>query len=308
MRNVRKWVYTICSAAFLIVLAAAVSYSESKIPFAHRIEDLAAFSDIPAVQEIPSGYDDAVLTWRIRYLSDECEVVGFISAPKDYLEKAGKYPVLIYNRGGNGEFFKLKAGDTASLARRGFITFGSQLRGVDGGTGKEEFGGRDVSDIIKLIDIVERCGFVDPEQIIMLGASRGGMMTYLVLREETRIKAAAVIGGVADLAAVYKQRPDMRRVLNYRVGGSPAELPEEYAKRSAVNWAAEINVPLLIFHAADDKNAPISQTDAFVKELEKHGKEFEYIRTEKGGHGFFDFTVFLKFAAQYVNAPGGISY
>ena len=44
------------------------------------------------------------LTFKIRYLSDGLEVVGFILKPKD---EDQKFPVMIYNRGGNREFGKI---------------------------------------------------------------------------------------------------------------------------------------------------------------------------------------------------------
>jgi hypothetical protein len=42
--------------------------------------------------------------YKIRYLSNGLEVVGFIVTPR---KKSKKYPVIIYNRGGNREYGKI---------------------------------------------------------------------------------------------------------------------------------------------------------------------------------------------------------
>lgn len=46
----------------------------------------------------------------------------------------------------------------------------------------------------------------------MMGVSRGGMMTYMAAREDSRIKKAIVISGVADAFMGYDERIDMQEV------------------------------------------------------------------------------------------------
>ena len=48
----------------------------------------------------------AVKVYRITYLSDGLKVKGFLAEPT----KPGRYPSIIYNRGGNREFGKINAG------------------------------------------------------------------------------------------------------------------------------------------------------------------------------------------------------
>ena len=99
---------------------------------------------------------DQILCFRLRYVSGDAEVIGYISLPADY--ETARYPVLIYNRGGNGEFSKLESPEVQLMARYGFVVLASQYRGVDGGTGMDHFGGDDVDDVIKLIDFAELFG------------------------------------------------------------------------------------------------------------------------------------------------------
>lgn len=233
-------------------------------------------------------YAEHVVLYKIRYKSDDCEVVGYISAPLDYLEQ--EYPVLIYNRGGNKEFGKLEPGAAASFAHAGYVVLASQYRGVDGGTGTEEFGGNDINDVIKLIDISEWFGFVQPGGVYMAGHSRGGMMTYIACRMDTRIRAATVAAGISDTVANYEERAsDMKRVYVQLLGGSPEQVPEEYKKRSAVEWADEINIPLLIVHGGErDWRVKTSHAEKMATLLDEYDKEYKLIIYENADHGLGD--------------------
>ena len=127
----------------------------------------------------------------------EYEVEGYASFPKNK-DKTKPLPGLIYNRGGNREFGTINTTMLCKLTRAGFVVMASQYRGNCGGTGKEEFGGDDVYDVIKLIDIMLELNFVKKDGVYMLGQSRGGMMTYRACSIDRRIKAAVVMSGIAD--------------------------------------------------------------------------------------------------------------
>lgn len=45
--------------------------------------------------------------------------------------------------------------------------------------GRDEFGGSDVGDVLKLLDISLKLPGLDADNIFMRGTSRGGMMNYL---------------------------------------------------------------------------------------------------------------------------------
>ena len=250
------------------------------------LEELDSLESIIRVDSVDVFSDKGVL-YKIRYKSDDCEVVGYIAAPIDYLEK--KYPVLIWNRGGNQEFGKLKEMDIAMPASMGFVVLASQYRGNDGGTGKEQFGGDDVNDVIKLIDISTSFEFVQSGGVYMAGHSRGGMMTYMACRIDDRIKAAAVGAGISDSFAMYEMRSDMKSVYQTLVGGTPETMEEEYRNRSAVRWADEINVPLLIVHGGEmDSRVNTAQSENMAEQLEIYGKEYKLILYEKADHSLQD--------------------
>ena len=231
---------------------------------------------------IDSPFHDEVECFKIKYLSDGLKVVGFIVKPKHI---TSKLPVLIYNRGGNREFGKIterKLKYLSYLASNQYIVIASQYRGNDGGQGQEEFGGKDVNDILNLMPLAKSLTFADSRNTVMLGYSRGGMMAYLTIKEGIDIKAAAVVGGLTDINQTYSERGEaMQNVIDELVGYDK----NEFNKRSAYYWPEKINVPVLILHGGNDWRVNVSQAEKLSKKLKEAGKTHELIVFSNGDHG-----------------------
>ncbi len=215
--------------------------------------------------------------YRMEYLSDGLKVVGFIVKPK----KEGKYPVIIYNRGGHKEIGKIDIKGFAyltTLAEKGYVVIASQYRGNDGGEGKDEFGGTDVNDVLHLVSLAKSLPFTHADQIVMCGGSRGGLMTYLAIKEGADIKAAVVYCGVTDLIQSYNESyHGMKDELEDMIGGTPEEKKEEYIKRSAYYWPEAINTPVLIIHGKYDSNVRVNQAEKLAERLEELNKTYKLI-------------------------------
>jgi dipeptidyl aminopeptidase/acylaminoacyl peptidase len=218
-----------------------------------------------------SEYSDKVNCYQIQYKSDDLDVVGFVLIPQS---AGSKFPVLIFNRGGNRETAKISRLNALKylfyLSSEGYVVLASQYRGSDGGQGNDEFGGEDVNDVLNLIPLAKSLPFADSNKIVMLGFFRGGMMTYLAIKEGAPIKAAAVVGGVSDLIQWEIDRPAVgEKILKPFI--KPASV-ENYKKRSAFYWPEKINVPVLIIHGERDLNVSPNQAENFAIKLEKAGK------------------------------------
>lgn len=235
-----------------------------------------------------SGLDldlDDFSLYRFFYESDDLKIEGYLSIPLHLLEEAGPKPCLIYNHGGNRDYGAMNGSEALIWANfMDSICIGSNFRGCGMSEGEDSFGGEDVNDVICLIDLCEKCSFFDNRQINMLGASRGGMMTYEALRRDDRIHRAVVTGGMTDAFMTYENRDDMKLVFEELVGGTPETMPEEYEKRSAVRWADEINTPLLIIHAKGDVKVFYQEAENLVAELEKYGKEYVFLSYDDDLH------------------------
>ena len=231
--------------------------------------------------------DNQIEVYHITYVSDGLKVKGYLAWPK----APGIYPAVIYNRGGNLDFGKLSCTTLSVYAASGFVAIGSQYRGNDGGEGLEEFGGEDINDVMNLIPVLQTLPNVDADKIGMVGYSRGGMMTYLALKEQTLrglddIKAACTVGGTADLFMNGENRQDMvTGVFVPLIGGTPEQLPQEFEARSATYWADKINTPLLIQHGEIDWRVSVEESRKLAQELEKYGKVYELIVHPGDDHG-----------------------
>lgn len=183
--------------------------------------------------ESQAGIDlSEYVSYRFYYDSDGLKIEGYFSAPKDLLD-GQKTSCLIYNHGGNQDYGALENIETCFYAYQlHTICIASNYRGCGSSEGEDQFGGADVDDVIRLLDLCEQFSYIDEDAINMMGISRGGMMTYEVLRRDERVHKAVVVSGLSDCFMSYEERSDMQTIFDSLVGGSPEEI------------AAEMNMPV----------------------------------------------------------------
>lgn len=225
-------------------------------------------------------------SYKFTYRSDYYEIKGYISFPISAVESNEPCKVVLYNRGGNSNIGMLEDDSTANICvETNRVVIASQYRGAGGSGGKDQYGGDDLDDVIKLIDLCEKeFKFADMDDFCVAGVSRGGMMTYMSARKDKRVKRIIAVSALSDLVQAYKERDDMKTVLTEYIGCSPEDNSAEYEKRSAINWADEIKVPVLIIHSRQDKQVSYSQAEAMYKKLD--GKtECKFISHDDDVHG-----------------------
>lgn len=227
-----------------------------------------------------------IITRRITYTSDGLRVTGLMVTPAR-LTEAG-HPLLIYNRGGNREYGKLTAHQVmrsfAPFARVGYLVFGSNYRGNDGGEGREEFGGADVHDVLALLVLAKEHSAWDGRNVYMLGHSRGGMMTYLAMKQGAALNAAVSIAGMSDMFACVAERPDMSDIFTRLIVGDAAQREALYRERSAVLWPQQITAPLLLLHGDADNRVSVSHSIRLAAALAASDKPHELVVYEGGNH------------------------
>lgn len=267
------------------------------------IREIRCLTNIVTCKEAiaPEPYEQNVRLFSIDYRSEECLVKGYIAVPRVVQDPL---PAIIFNRGGNREFGLLQPKAVCRLAEKGYIALGSQYRGNAGGTGVEQFGGKDVADVLVLIDMCEALPFVRQGGVYMHGHSRGGMMTYLCCAQDKRIKAAAIGAGISDCFMMYESREQaMKDVFHELVGGSPAEMPEAFKERSAVCWAEKIIPPVLICQGTADTRVIPQQAYKMDAELTKAGKQHKTIIYEGADHSLVGTTYIDDVIAWFKSYP-----
>ena len=210
-----------------------------------------------------------VNVYRIKYISNKHLVAGFIVEPKSIKTKL---PVIIANRGGNRNFADFRLGrvftELADMAQWGYIVFASQLSGYENSEGKDEFGGRELKDILNLHKIIQAHPKADAKRIGMIGHSRGGMMTYLCLAKVRWIKAAISVAVLANLERSAQERPDLATIYKELFDVNKKEVE----KRSSVCWPEKFSkkTPLLLMHGTTDwRVSPLDSLELSTKLYEK---------------------------------------
>ena len=223
------------------------------------------------------------------YKVDGHDIYGYIIKPKT---NKNKLPVLIYNRGGNGNygtvFFGSMMRNLFPIANQGFIIIGSQYRGTRTGNNKlDEFGGKDVNDVTALFDYIPSIEGADPKRVGMYGASRGGMQTFLALKKLNQVKAVASIAGVSDLLKRLEDRPAMEKVYRHRIPNYNENKIAELAKRSVLTWVDELspNVPILLLHGTSDKRVGVNNSIKLADALSKNNIPHKLVVYQGDNHG-----------------------
>jgi dipeptidyl aminopeptidase/acylaminoacyl peptidase len=252
--------------------------------------------------------------YALTYWSDGLRVAGFLGRP---LTSSGPHPAIIANRGGFGEVGIQTGIEIVPYVEAGYVAVASQYRGNGGGEGREDFGGNDVHDVTNLIPLLQSLPYVDPNRIGMIGGSRGGMMTYLALKNETlsgqqRIQAAVTVGGISDLfqwdrdyGALYQFDSVLWRPL---VGATPEENPALFQARSAVYWPDLINAPLLLLHGQADNSVSPQQSVTLATLLTQQGKTARLSLYPGGDHPLSNYDgglrEILDWFGQYLGGDG----
>jgi dipeptidyl aminopeptidase/acylaminoacyl peptidase len=274
--------------------------------FDPRIESLVPF--VPhaadnAIRALPTGSYDAAMDAnvqkrfaritdtafeRLTYTVDgDTHVTGVIVRPAE--TRAGAHPIVIFNRGGSGHsgvlVLPVILRYMLPFAQSGYLVFGSNYRGNDGGSGEEQFGGSDVGDILTLIDIAKQHPGWDGKNIFMLGGSRGGMMTYLSIKHGAVLNAAATFGGISDVSLGDGRWKELLERFYNRLPQPRPSMATMIAERSAILWTDKLaTTPLLLMHGLADDVVPPLHTQRLAEALGHTNATFETEYYEGGNH------------------------
>ncbi|MFC4654942.1 alpha/beta hydrolase family protein [Rheinheimera marina] len=230
---------------------------------------------------------------EIRYTVDGHSVRGYILSPKSADKKL---PVLIFNRGGNGDFGQLVFGQVYQqlmpVAEQGFVILASNYRSDQLKLGAtllhDEFGGAEVADVLALKAIADQLPQADSSQLAIWGHSRGGMMTYLAATQwPGPVKALVVGAGVADLESHLQFRPAMEKVYQQRMPGYADNKTALLRARSALYFLDDLpKVPLLLQHGEQDERVEVAQSKLMAGELEKRQWPYQLMLYPAANHSF----------------------
>jgi dipeptidyl aminopeptidase/acylaminoacyl peptidase len=212
---------------------------------------------------------------RITYQSDGLTINGLMALPGTVTS----HPVMIYNRGGSREYGKLTLlsvmRSMVPFARAGYMVFASNYRGAEGGEGMEEFGGKDVNDVLNLLALAQNEPGFDGKNRFMLGHSRGGMMTYLAMKHGAKLNAAIALAGMADVGGISRAPHMEEKVFRRLIPNYDRAKEALLRERSAIYWPEKITAPLLMLHGDKDEAISPDESIALSQKLSALGKPNE---------------------------------
>jgi dipeptidyl aminopeptidase/acylaminoacyl peptidase len=245
---------------------------------------------LPTIVTEAQSISETVNFYRITYLSDGLKVKGYLAKPK----KEGKYPCIIVCRGGNkndGIFTDQWFAAYGQLCNKGYVIVGSQYRGNDGGEGTDEFGGKEVNDVLNLVPLLASIPQADTSRIGMYGISRGSMMVYLALTRTNSIKAVVDNSGLRDLIKWIEVRPNLEQYFPQSIPDYNKDKMAALKKRSAVYFAEKINktTPVLILQGTADWRSPTVSALDIAKKFYEVKQPFRLIIYEGAQHGLREY-------------------
>lgn len=223
--------------------------------------------EIFAMRRYPSP-NPAVRLTEITYWSCGLRVKGLLAEP--IVER--KYEGILYLRGGMQSVGMVRPARIAQFAAQGFIVFAPYYRGNRGGEGRDEFAGEDRYDAVYAVDVLRQfCS----EKVHIFSFSRGGVMALwtAILRDD--IASVVLWAGVSDVAAVYDERHDMRRMMKRVIGGTPSRVPEAYKERAPLHHAEQIQAPILLIYGTKDQHVPIEHAYRVEQTMGEVGEDVD---------------------------------
>ncbi|WP_298578083.1 prolyl oligopeptidase family serine peptidase [uncultured Luteimonas sp.] len=218
---------------------------------------------------------------------DGLDIPAFLTRPNESMCGKGPWPAVVHPHGGPW------ARDTMDfdgsmwvplMASRCMAVLRPQFRGSDGWgrklwmAGDMEWGQKmqdDKDDGARwLIDQ----GIAQEGRIAMFGFSYGGYSAFAAaVRPHGLYKCSIAGAGVSDIGRIWARfytNPFFRQAQEHTVKGL-----------SPLSAAADIKIPLMVYHGVRDQTVPVEQSQWFVSRAKASGQPVVYHEIEDYGHG-----------------------
>lgn len=235
--------------------------------------------------------------------ADNVAIPGMLWLPPDF-DPTQRYPVLVRLHGHPGQWNHSFRMMTQYFVSRGFVAVAPNPRGSRGfGDGFHDlhiadYGGAEFDDVMRVLPFLDSLGYVDMDRKATWGGSGGGYMSFVIATEAPDAFEAQIIRApVSDwtLLAVDRFGASGRAWTAGRTpvrtrsefGGSPDEIPDEYYRRSPINFVDNVEVPQLLFQGLRDGSVPPRQSQVWAARMRELGKGdlLEYIELPDEDHG-----------------------
>lgn len=206
------------------------------------------------------------LSQTISFLSEGLRLRVFLAKPQG----KGSFPVVLVNHGGGG-MEGIYQEMCLDLAGKGYAGVAMTFRGYPGSEGNQEYGKGEIADILNLVEYLKSSAEgMDPGRIGMFGYSRGALNALLSCQQGDLFKAVVAWSAPVEIKRHALRNPFVQDI----IGGSPEEIPQEYQRRSPLNFVDKVCCPVLIIHGEEDTVIPVEHAYLLAEALREHNKPF----------------------------------
>ena len=262
------------------------------------VEDMVKIDDVVSVEKLSFSADiNYAEAYKLIFKSGELNIAADIVLPKDYSQKGPKYPVLFYFPTVQALIENL----ATDYAANGICVVHIYERGFGDSEGARDFGGEDIADAQKLIEICDNTEFMKNSKMFVAGASSGSIIAMRLIAEDTerRLSGCAVVDVISDLKAYADFRGEqITNLFAASIGGTYDEIPEEYEKRSAVCFPEKLDRPMVIIHYDLSLFCQVEQTDRLYELVYRNNaacfyKKFDILTTDFTNEGMMLLLAFI---------------
>ena len=262
-----------------------------------RLSDIAYVDIVRLAGPAPAYQKKTGTAFKDSLLNNQLKFYSYVFIPKS-VKQNKKYPLLVFPHGGvHSSFTSGSVHILREMLAQGYIVIAPDYRGSTG-YGRSfyeniDYGGLENEDVMAARDyMVESYDIVDADRVGIIGWSHGGMITLMnLLRYPEKFVCGYAGVPVSDVGyRLSYQSPDYsdNYTVEYHIGATPAEKPEEYARRSPVTYAEQLVRPLRIVTCMNDDDVSVTEVQRMIDSLTFHGRAFEYKVFPKmpGAHAF----------------------
>jgi dipeptidyl aminopeptidase/acylaminoacyl peptidase len=180
------------------------------------------------------------------------------------------------------QFWTSRGFAVVDVNHRGSTGFGRHYRNELRG----RWGVVDVEDCEAAARFLAEGHHVDPDRMVIRGASAGGYTALAALTFTDTFAAGASIYGIADLTVLATDTHKFEaRYMDSLVGPWP-EAEALYVERSPLHHIEQLARPVIVMQGLDDRVVPPKQAELIVEQLALRGVPHTYLPFEGEGHGF----------------------
>ncbi len=311
MLNKRRMKTIFTTLALLLILTINLQGQENNSNFAtqtvdrkvetlllmERLDDIAYVDVVRLAGPAPAYQKETGTAFKDSLLGNQLKFYAYVFIPRETKQNK-KYPLLVFPHGGvHSNFTSGSVHILREMLAQGYIIVAPDYRGSTGyGRGFYEnidYGGLENEDVMAARDyMVESYDIVDPDRVGIIGWSHGGMITLMNILHYPDQFACGYAGvPVSDVGyRLSYQQPDYSKnfTVEYHIGATPQEKPEEYARRSPVTYARQLSRPLRIVTCTNDDDVSVTEVQRMIDSLTFYNKDFEYKVFPKmpGAHAF----------------------